>query len=297
MADRWRSRAFGLEIEGDFEAPGLPPVDDPGDPDTRMKLVADVPELAQNAERLLTEHFDGGDAARSIDHEPGVGYRLYARHFGLAFVTEDGAEVRCAPPQDHPWSWQRFLVGRVLPWAAVLRGRELLHASAVTVRGRAVALIGATGAGKTSLAARLVLGGARLLTDDALAVDDELRGHPGPGLICLRASEPELLRVGTVLGVSGKAYVAVEREPHPVPLAALLFLTRDGGAARIEREELSPRLLLGSTFIESLRTPERLRRHLELCGRLAAEVPTYSFSIGPGSADAAAVALEFLEAQ
>src|SRR5436190_998507 len=145
------------------------------------------------ATRISEERFDAEPApARSIDHVAGVGYRLYARHFGLALVSEDGALVLCAPPDDEPWSWQRFLVGRVLPWAAVLRGREVFHAAAVTIDGRAVALVGQSGVGKSSLAAHLVLEGAGFLTDDVLAVDRDagtLRAHPGAGILCVRPAE------------------------------------------------------------------------------------------------------------
>jgi hypothetical protein len=296
MADAWRSRAFGLEIEGDFDAPGLPPVDDPGAVDTRVRLDDDCAWPAGGATRLLEERFDDDEPARTIDHRPGYGYRLYARHFGLAVISEDGGEVRCAPPQDEPWSWQRFLVGRVLPWAAVVRGRELLHASAVAVDGRAVVLLGPTGTGKTTLAARLVLGGARLLTDDALAVDAELRAHPGPALLCVRPSERDVARIGTVLGVSGKTYVAVDREPAPVPLAALLFLEQDGTGPAIEPCPPHPRQLLGCTFNESLRSPERLRRHFEICTEIAERVPLYRFRLGRSSEEAARAGLAFVEA-
>src|SRR5688500_15662333 len=143
----WRSRAFGIEIAGDFPAPGLPPVAAPaGDPPTRVRLAEEAVLAARwpdgPAERLLEERLgdDAAEPARFIDHRAGDGYRLFARHFGLALIAEDGAEVWCAPPADDPWSWQRFLVGRVLPWAAVLRGREVFHAGAVEVAGGAVAL-------------------------------------------------------------------------------------------------------------------------------------------------------------
>ena len=94
--------------------------------------------------------------------------------------------MACAPPDDEPWSWQRFLVGRILPWAAVLRGHEAFHASAVAVRGRAAAFVGATGAGKTSLAVQLVARGADFVTDDVLSLSregDEIRAHAGAAIL------------------------------------------------------------------------------------------------------------------
>jgi hypothetical protein len=287
----WRSRAFGLEVEGAFEAPGLPPASGPPDgPRTRVELV-DAASIddgwpAAAATRLVEEHFDDAvEPARSIDHAPGSGYRLYARHFGLAHVSEDGAYVRCAPPEDEPWSWQRFLVGRILPLAAVLRGREVFHAAGVVVGGRALALLAETGVGKSSITAHLLLDGAGFLTDDVLAVDRHaggFRAHPGASILCMRPAEREVMgparwdRLGRLLGDSVKLYVEVAREEAPAPLAAMYFLVpRSKGAVIEPIERPDFQRLVGATFISSVRTPERLRAQFELCAELAPAVPMF----------------------
>src|SRR5689334_4340415 len=175
--ERRHLRAFGLEIDAGFDAPGLP--DAAGTPPSGLPVRVDLatPEEldrgwpADGVERVLEEHFDDGPAARTIDMHPDAGYRLYARHFGLARISPSGDEVVCAPPDDEPWSWQRFLVGRILPWAAVLRGHEVFHASAVVLRDRVVAFVGETGMGKTSLAVQLVARGLGFFTDDVLALE------------------------------------------------------------------------------------------------------------------------------
>lgn len=292
---RWRAAAFGIAIEGSFEAPGLPAGEVPaGSPRTSVEIVdAAVIEARRRgpATRLLQEFFGEDETpARSIDHLPGIGYRLYARHFGLAFVEEDGGRVLCAPPKDEPWSWQRFLVGRILPWAAVLLGREIFHAGAVAIGGRAFALIGPSGAGKSSLVAQLVLQGAGFVGDDVLAIDEDLRAHPGTGILCMRHAERAAMggaafaRVGRLLGDSGKLYLEIEREPAPLPLGGLYFVARGGpGAAAIEPLPAPDfRLLLGSTFNESIQSPERLRRQFELCAELAARVPMARVHVRPG---------------
>src|SRR4051812_42853845 len=172
---RWRARAFGLEIDASCDAPGLPPATGPpAGPRTRLDLApADEIERrwpSHGTRRVLEERFEPGEPARTIDFHPRFGYRLYAQHFGLARISPNGARVVCAPPELEPWSWQRFLVGRILPWAAVLRGYEAFHASATAVDDRAVAFVGPTGAGKTSLAVQLVARGAEFVTDDVLAL-------------------------------------------------------------------------------------------------------------------------------
>jgi hypothetical protein len=303
--ERWRGRAFGLEIDASFAVPGLPRTSGPpAGPRTRLDLApAEVIERdwpARGTERVLEERFDDGPPARTIDVHPRRGYRLYARHFGIARISPTGGRVVCAPPEDEAWSWQRFLVGRILPWAAVLRGLEVFHASAVGHNGRAVAFVGETGAGKTSLAVQLVARGMEFMTDDVLALelaDGSLRAHPGAGIASVRAAEREAIaddtwsRLGTVLGDSVKTYLEVERAEQPLPLGAVYFLARDEGEPVEPLGALDPRLLLASTFVLGVQTPARLRNQLDVCAAMAHSVPLFRLRIGSGMRAARLAAL------
>jgi hypothetical protein len=295
-AERWRARAFGLEIDASFEAPGLPPASGPrAGPRTRLDL-APAREIerdwpASGTDRVLEEHFDDGPPARTIDVHPRRGYRLYARHFGLARISPTGARVVCAPPDDEPWSWQRFLVGRILPWAAVLRGLEAFHASAVGFRGKAVAFVGETGAGKTSVAIRLLARGMEFFTDDVLALDRSagtVRAHPGAGIASVRPSDRASIPgatwsgLGTVLGHSGKTYVEVPRAERPLPLGAVYFLGTGEERPVEPIGQRDPRQLLASTFVLGVQTPARLLNQLDVCAAIAREVPMYRLTIAPG---------------
>lgn len=246
---------------------------------------------AAGAERLLEEQFDGVQPDRTIDSHPDAGYRLWARHFGLARLSPSGDRIACSPPDVEPWNWQRFLVGRILPWAAVLRGLEAFHASGVAIDGRAVAFVGPTGGGKTSLALRLVGRGAGFLTDDVLALEERgggLLAHPGAGVAAVREAERAAIApaawgdLGTVLGESGKTYVELKREDGPVPLGSVYFL-RSGDHPPVEPLAApDPRLLLASTFVLGVRTPERLRNQLDVCAAIARSVPAYWLTVGGG---------------
>jgi hypothetical protein len=290
---RWTARAFGLEIDLSFPAPGLPAAVGPatGRP-VRADLVSpeeiDADWPAAEARSVLEERFGDGEPERTIDTHPEAGYRLYARGFGLARIAPDGGRIVCSPPDMEPWSWQRFLVGRILPWAAVLRGLEPLHAGAVEIDGRAVAFIGATGAGKTSLTLQLVARGARFVTDDVLTVesrDGVLLSHPGASLAAVRSQEKAAIpapiwnELGTELGESGKTYLSLPRSDGPLELAAVYFL-RLGAGGGIERiDPPDPRQLLASTFVLGVQTPERLLNQLEVCSALARQVPMFWLDI------------------
>lgn len=288
----WRARAFGLEIALAFEAPGLvPAAGAPAGRSTRVKLLSedeiDRDWPAEEAERVLEERFEDDaddEPAGTIDCHPDAGYRLYARDFGLARISAAGDLVACAPPETDAWSWQRFLVGRVLPWTAVVRGYEAFHASAVAIGGGAIGFVGPTGFGKTSLALRLVACGARFVTDDVLVLDKDdggLVAHPGAAIAAVRPDEraaigPALLgSLGTLLGESGKAYLELPRVEGPLPLSAICFLW-EGEGATLERIEVAdPRLLLASTFVFGMKTPERMRNQLDICAAIARDVPLF----------------------
>jgi hypothetical protein len=81
-----------------------------------------------------------------------------------------------------------MLKGTVLSFALSLRGELLLHSSAVTIDGEAVAFAGLSGMGKSTAAALLCAGGAPLLADDALRVD---LGSP---IVCFRGASSLRLR-------------------------------------------------------------------------------------------------------
>lgn len=304
---RHRLRAFGLDIDAGFAAPGLSLASGGAgaaavslDWMEDSELERDWPRRGQR--RLQEERLDGSrrDPARTIDWHPAAGYRLHARHFGTARIAPDGSWVRCTRPHDELWSWQRFLVGRVLPWTAVLRGLEAFHASAVALGGGAVAFCGPTGWGKTSLALRLLARGPALVTDDVLALEvgaGELLCHPGAALLAVRDAERDALgeavlgRLGTILGHSGKSYLAVARMAPPLPLRSMYFLTSGPGAV-IEPLLPAAQLLLGGTFVLGIQTPERLRTQLEVCSLIARRVPCFRLrptAAGDAGALAAAV--------
>jgi hypothetical protein len=87
-------------------------------------------------------------------------------------VSSDGSAVRCWPAPDVSEESVRFLfANQVMPLALSRQGTLVFHASAVEIDQQAVAFMGASGRGKSTLAASFATSGFRFLTDDGLVVE------------------------------------------------------------------------------------------------------------------------------
>jgi hypothetical protein len=293
----WRGRAFALEIEAPRPLVGVPEAtraDAVGY--VRMEFVsgADIDELwgIPDSRRLFARHFSDGTPYLTVDSAESIGYRVWAPGHGCHLVSEDGRHVAAAPPGDSGWWWQRLVLAQVLPIAASLQGIDLLHASAVAVDGQAVAITAEAGTGKTTLAAHLLDRGADLLADDVLALElagAEIVAHPGVALANVDPGQLAKLgarargKLATELGEGDKLYVLGEVAEGPHQLAAVYFLRRDGtGTELVVEPERDARKLLGSSFVPYLDAPEYQLKHLEVCSRIAEQVPIFSLTAPAG---------------
>jgi len=252
------------------------------------------------ARTICLQRHPGGAVCFRIEADASAGHRIWGEGRGSYLLSQDSCGLRCAVDGVACDGWERFFVGQVLPYAALLSGLEIFHASAVDLDGRAVAFVGPSGAGKTSLALALCRLGAGFVADDVLALEPcgrALMAHPGTPLAGVEREEAlRLERAGARLPSEALSADARERLVHmpgaeaPKPLSALFFLDRrhdDGGALRFE-SATDPRLLLGSTFNFVLDTPGRLRGLLDVCA-LAAGCRVERIVI-PASVDASALA-------
>jgi hypothetical protein len=300
-----RGTAFGLELVGGFHAPGLWT----GAGEVRMRRVSlelvDRPPLerwwpARDAEPLLRRPVGHEGLVLAVDEHRRHGYLVWVDGFGAYLIARDGRRVLLQPGRSESWRWQRLLTAQVLPIAALAQGLELFHASAVQLEGRVLAISGAGGAGKTTLAAALMLAGATFVTDDVLALElarDDLIAHPGPALMNLREAAARLLSprdgaLGVELGRDdAAARLLVRREERALPLRAIYFLCRASSRDRsVHVERLSPpppSLLLGSGFGTAIQAPARLARRLELCAHIARRTAIFALEAPPHAPPAA----------
>jgi hypothetical protein len=242
---------------------------------------------------VICSRRDGEDPESfRIESHAEAGYLIWGRSRGSYLLSVDGRRLRCALGGCRTETWERFLIGQVLPFAALVSGLEIFHASCVALNGRAIALAGHSGAGKTSAALALHEGGARFLADDVLALEvrgDELLAHPGTALAGIEEREArrrracgKLVREEVLMSNPRESVVRVEAGGEEASLQALFFLDRrhDGPSEPRFEPVSDPQVLLTGTFNFVLATPARLRGLLNVCA-LAAQRRVERIVAGP----------------
>ncbi len=262
---------FGLEIRSEVELPDLPP--GTGEPDVVIRL-GSVPRTQRKA--TMREEI-----------------AFHAR--GGAFHIRDGREIVLDPrPGVDPALLRVLLAGRMMAFLLRQRGWLPLHASGVTLVGRGVLFLGASGSGKSTTAAAFHSRGCNVVTDDVGAVrvvDGGCVLSPaGPRIRLLDdaravfgAAEPKSAwqwrkRLFDLSGGEGRELVPVRR----------IYLLEYGG--EIARERIQPMsavvALSGHSFVKHWRMDEvALAAHLCDCSRVARSVPLYRL-FRPRSLDA-----------
>ncbi|HVY27471.1 MAG TPA: hypothetical protein VHB79_13025 [Polyangiaceae bacterium] len=204
-------------------------------------------------------------------------------------------------PQAQSETARALLSGSALALWLVAHAQLVLHASTVAWDDCSVALVGGSGAGKTTLAAQCVIAGAYLVGDDVLRVafdGETARWHAGARWLRLREGSSSLLDAWP-----GRARHAEEDgrwvlEPGEAtllesgPLDALLWprldaAARDFDVQRLPAAEGLRRLLLGPR-VRGLVAPDLLRAQFEKAAQLVRALPCFEATIptGPPFADA-----------
>jgi hypothetical protein len=270
-------RAYGLTIRSELPLPELD------------RDAADFPELIirlGTTGRPLPQSDSGTVCEFGLESQyvawPGVGaFLIQGTH---TIVIEPAAGVSM-PLLNLP------LLGPVVALLLHLRGLLVLHASAVDLGGRAVAFLGAKGAGKSTTVAAFVAAGHRLLADDVLAIDLSDPANPNiiPAFPQLKLAEDAAssLAVGSAIVMPRPIPEFPKQQRRltgsfshaAVPASCIYVLTR-GPPARIV--PLSAPNALGALLSFSFASLFQLRRsqldkamasaHLAHCAALAGAV-------------------------
>jgi hypothetical protein len=184
-----------------------------------------------------------------------------------------------------------FLEGSLLAHVLAAEGLLALHASAVERGGEALAIVGPSGMGKSTLAALFCAAGAQLVADDALRVDVVGEGaicFPGSRRLRLRSAAAEVGRAieGAALADTVDGRTAVRPATlvdGPLPLRAALIPEPSRQATELEVRRLghieAVRELLSYPRLTRWQASEQIGRLFRLTADVAAAVPVYRATV------------------
>lgn len=306
--------AYGVLVEGalpDEFAPFLRPA---GGTPPRRRLAASYRTIAE---------LPAVDEVWAAEAEPPrwrdrLALFLDEEGFGLTVASEGSGLFRIAPGEIAV-EWlpggagaPHFFFSYALPLWLESRGVTVLHAGAVARGGRAVAFVGPSGIGKSTLCAELVADGWSFVADDGLAVDEDAAGAwrclPGPPWLRLWPSALEG-RWGRAAEGLPRVHGTLEKRRLPVTggpaggegecpdLAAVYVLDRrPPGEGAVAVEPLPPReALLGlvehSLAAAPLAALGLAAARLDRLARAAARVPVRRLRYPGGSTAPVAAAI------
>jgi hypothetical protein len=280
--------AYGLGIETDLSLPGTQPAGPAERPHAivlRAAPAAELPSLLDEPRYLRNLQAYDGAAFAMLESPEGDVLFAYGRT-GLFHLSADLTTLRCAVGAQDGAAWQRVLLDTVLWTVSLLRGFELLHASAVRGDHGLIALVARTGGGKTSLAAEFLRRGATLFSDDVVALDEaggEVIAHPGPPLMNLPRGLAPAQVGGTVVADFGdERWVALDRATVvPTPLAAVVLVDRVAGETARCTPTGATTLTLLPHAVSLPHLADRARRRFDIFGSVIATVPVLSLHADP----------------
>lgn len=180
---------------------------------------------------------------------------------GTVFVISEHATHVWAitPPDQTAEDTAAYLLGPIIGAVLRMRGIICLHGSAVAINDRAVALVGVSGAGKSTTAAAFAKLGYPILSDDILALTDRQDGF------MVRPAYPRVrLWPAAAAGLFGSA----DMLPRMTPNWNKRFLGLNGPGYQFQSEPLElaavyflgPRVALGSVgpIVENIRPTDAL---------------------------------------
>jgi hypothetical protein len=227
--------------------------------------------VSHSADHFHLQYADG--TAFLIDRH---GTRIWATWPGETLTLEDTAT---------------YLLGPVMGFVLLLRGFISLHACAVAIGERAVAIVGPAGSGKSTTAAAFAERGYRILAEDVVTLRDlgaEFLVQPAYPSIRLWPASVEALygaadNLPKLTPTWDKCYLDLTQEKYqfqhdPLPLGAIYILAeRKDDTAAPSVENLAPAeglmSLIANTYATYLMDKEMRAREFEILQRVLNSVP------------------------
>jgi hypothetical protein len=284
-------RFAGLILSSDVPIPELPRAK--GTPYVHVsigaRLRSDVPRKWCHSWRVRGGPFWMRVAATGSGH--------IVQFPGFAEFVVTPSDIVCHPHKGVPLGTVRhLLLDQLIPALLGSRARLVLHASAVDIGARAIGFLGEAGAGKSTLAAALVRGGASLLTDDALVIDCAANvPHAVPSYPGLRLWPDSARLVGgwrvrrtPVAHYTRKqrwSGAAVPYSNRPLPIEALYVVARGrirGGIHLMSARQSIMALVRYSMMLDA-NDRSTVRFGFELASRLVEQIPVRRLVIPAGA--------------
>ena len=221
----------------------------------------------------------------------GDGYLLRFPELADFEVSADGTRVVTYPAiETDEATIEHLYINQLIPLALSRQGQPTFHASVVTVTGGAVAFLGSSGMGKSTLAASYALNDGAFLTDDGLLIEETADGcmaKPSHASLRLWEDSVEALVVDDVPKASQITYSSKARllagdalaySDQQAPLQAA-FVLSSADAKEVEISSLSGlnryMAWLENSFLLDVEDHELLTRHFEWTHRISGRVPTF----------------------
>jgi hypothetical protein len=282
---------FGGTLASEIELPELPAAPAA---EARWTLTdTTAPPPADPLPRLGTEAVT--DGVNAVLRGSPTRYRLSYDDTGVFEITDGGRRIvwhRPAGVDVDLHAARTDLLGRVLAVALHAGDVPTLHGSGVVMGGAGVAFVAPKLHGKSTTAAALVRAGARLLSDDilAIALQEPPLVFPGIPAVNLWRDSAQRLRPAPAGGPdAGKRRIdwtgLGTRAEAPVPLGAVYLLgpVRAAPPAEVQRHRLpavtAALALVGQAKIGALLGPGNAGAMLRQMARLANAVPVYRLTI------------------
>lgn len=165
---------YGLRVDSDLPLHQNRDVDDDLPPDVALTIGARRAVPAHEPEGLLLADITDDDGTRFFTFVRCVDGSYVLRYYRIGdfVVSADLAHVMLHLDPDVDPGLAAVLAAGSLPAFLILAGGfPLLHASAVEIDGHALAFVGASGMGKSTMATIMCASGGKLITDDVLRLD------------------------------------------------------------------------------------------------------------------------------
>ena len=254
---------------------------------------------------LGTDDIGGGVAVRL--YKLPDGYLLeYDDNTGTFEIAAGGGLITWFPvPNPNTVMVRMHVIGRVLATALHAAGLFCLHGSGVVIEGTAIGFLAPRFWGKSTLAMALARAGARLLSDDTLALHpDDVPVKLWPGVHSMRLWGDSAERIAGDDPAAGAPPFQVKRTfsrlpehllaREPVPVSALYLLAPNrGNGPAVQREPLAPvpaaAALVGHTKIGALLGKSEAPVVFDRAVQLASRVPVYRLDLARDFARLSAV--------